>query len=76
MMMEYFSLIIMKTKDNKTLYLGEKGNGYGWSYNYDEAIWFETDEQAKAFAKGYFKKFNDWSIESILYNINTLRREK
>lgn len=68
-MKETFYLITMKTKNNKTLYLGEQGKYLGWSFDYNEAIWFEYDYQAETFAKDYFKHFDKWEIKDIEYTI-------
>jgi hypothetical protein len=64
-MKEYFYVITMKTKNGKTIYLGEQGNKLGWSFDYDEAIWFETLEDSENFARDYFKYFKNWEIKEI-----------
>lgn len=64
-MKEYFSVITMKTKNNKILYLGEQGNKLGWSFDYNEAIWFNTFEEAENFAKDYFKYFDKWEVKEV-----------
>ena len=71
-MKELFYIIEMKTKTNKSLYLGELKNGcLGWTFDYNESIWFETCESAENFCKKYFKNFKDWNIKEITYcNIN------
>lgn len=68
-MKEQFSLITMKTKNNKIIYLGEQGNTIGWSFDYNDAFWFNTNEEAEKFAKDYFKHFSEWEIKTIEYVI-------
>lgn len=62
-----FYAITMQTYNGKTLYL--KTTGYGnsleWTFNYDEAIWYETADEAEKVAKKYFKKFKNWEIKSV-----------
>lgn len=71
-MKEIFYIITMKTKANKTIYLfaNEKNNGkVEWCFRKKDAIWFETFRDAERFAKNYFKNFNNWVIEEIIYMI-------
>lgn len=71
MFIDTFYSITMKTKNNKKLYLKEgKGNSLEWTFNRDECIWFELEQQAINCAKNYFKNFNNWFIEEFEYHIN------
>ena len=72
--MEIFLIIAMKTKTNKNLYLSENGtNGkLEWSFNINDAIWFNTDQDANKFADKYFKNFHDWFITDTTLDINTV----
>ena len=61
-----FYRIIMKTYDNKKLYLKDGiGNSCEWTFNKHDAIWFETEKEAQIFAKKYFKNFNNYEIENF-----------
>lgn len=64
-MKEQFSLISMQTKNGRTIYLGEKDNSFGWTFNYNDALWFNTNEEAERFAIDYFKNFKNWKIKEI-----------
>ena len=66
-MKERFSLISMQTKNDKTIYLEEQGNSFGWTFNYNDALWFNTNDEAERFAKNYFKNFKNWEIKEIYY---------
>lgn len=68
-MEETFYLITMTSKNNKTLYLGEQGKKLGWSFNYNEGLWFNFYSEAENFAKDYFKHFDKWEIKEIEYKI-------
>ena len=59
---EYFTLITMKTKNNKTLYLTDDKYGYKWTFEKANAIWFETEQDAEKFCKNYFKKFKNYEF--------------
>lgn len=61
-----FYTLTMKTYNNKTLYLKSGiGNGCEWTFNKQEAIWFETDKEAIEFAKQYFKNFDKYQVEGL-----------
>lgn len=65
--MEEFTLICMKLKSGKEVYLAEgPGKSLKWVIDKTEAIYFETEKEAEECAMNYFKKFNDW------YLVNTL----
>ena len=64
-MTEQFSLITTQTKNGKTIYLGEKVNSFGWTFNYNDALWFNTNDEAERFARDYFKNFKDWEVKEI-----------
>ena len=64
-MTEQFSLISMQTKNGKTIYLGEQDNSFGWTFNYNNALWFNTYDEAERFARDYFKNFKNWEIKDI-----------
>ena len=65
---EFFT-ITMKTRNDKTLYLKSNGNTCEWTFNYNEAIWFENEHDAVDFAKKYFKYFNNWDINIVYTNL-------
>ena len=61
-----FYRITMNTYNNKKLYLKASiGNSCEWTFNKEEAIWFETDKEAKEFCDTYFKNFNKYEIEGF-----------
>ena len=64
--MDDFSIITMKTKTGKKLYLKSgKVNAVEWTFDKQDAIWFQTEEEAEKFCKNYFKNFKDYEIETI-----------
>lgn len=68
MLSDLFSRIIMKTRDGRKLYLKDGiGNSKEWTFNLEEAIWFDTRSEAEKFAKGYFKSFKNYEIEDFEY---------
>ena len=68
MQKENFEVITMLTKNNKKLYFSSLDNGqFSWQFSKQKALCFETVEQAKNFAKRYFKNFHDWKIEEVTY---------
>ena len=42
-----------------------KGNAVEWTFDKQDAIWFQTEEEAEKFCKNYFKNFKDYEIETI-----------
>ena len=65
-----FYAITMQTKTDKTLYLMSGANGgFNWTFDYEECIWFETENEANNFASDYFKNFNNWKIKEVYANI-------
>lgn len=72
--MKNFTLSKQKQKKGKTIYFGAEDNGgYSWNFSRDNAIWFESREQAENFAKNYFTKFKDYFIEPLHFDIHTLQ---
>lgn len=62
-----FYRITMKTYDNKKLYLKASiGNSCEWTFNRQDAIWFESDKDAQEFASKYFKNFSNYEIEQFV----------
>jgi len=69
-MKENFTVITMKTKNGKTLYLKEGfGKSLEWTFNKQEAIWFPLVIDAEKCAKNYFKTFNNYGFETFEYYI-------
>lgn len=65
-----FVAIIMEDKKGRTLYLkaSEKpSNGIvcEWTYNYEEAIYFNWPSEAEKFANNYFKNFKKWGLKDV-----------
>lgn len=68
-MIETFYLIMTKTKNNKKIYLGADGDGFAWTFDFNDGLWFNTPSEAEKFAKGYFKNFSKWQIIEMDYEI-------
>lgn len=63
---EYFNIITMKTKTGRTLYAkAGHGKSIEWTFDKQDAIWFQTEEEAEKFCKNYFKNFKDYEIETV-----------
>lgn len=66
-----FVAIIMTSKNGKTLYLKasdtpSKGVRCEWTFNYEDAIYFNTDSEAEKFANEYFKNFKGWALKDVV----------
>ena len=47
---EYFNIITMKTKTDRTLYAkAGHGKSIEWTFDKQDAIWFQTEEEAEKF---------------------------
>lgn len=69
-MLEEFFIITMKTNKDRTLYLESNiGNSCKWTFNKEDAIWFNTSFDAERFCTRYFKNFKNYKIEPIEYYI-------
>ena len=64
--MELFYVITMYSKRGKRLFLESIDGKFVWTFKKDDAIHFDTDKEAEKFAKGWFKKFNEWEIEESI----------
>lgn len=65
-MLDEFYVICMKNCKDKTIYVMENvGNNIKWTFDINEAIWFETQDSAEKFARGYFKNFDKWYIGEV-----------
>ena len=69
-MREDFVAIAMVNKKGRKMYLKasdkpSKNVVCEWSFDYNEAIWFNTDSEAEKFAKQYFKSFANWCLEDV-----------
>jgi len=66
---ETWFVITMNTKNGKKIYLKEGiGNSYEWTFDREQAIWFEFEDKAKEFANSYFKSFKNWFVEDFDYD--------
>lgn len=63
-MLEYFTLN-MTTKNGKKLYMGTEGKEFKWTFNKQDAIWFELPQDVENFAKSYFKEFKNWYVDKV-----------
>ena len=48
---------------------GKTTNSCEWTFDKDESIWFETEQQAEKFGNDYFKTFKNWKVENFSYSI-------
>lgn len=66
-----FYTITMQTKSDKTLYLmcDNINGGFKWTFDYEDSIWFNTENEANNFASDYFKNFHNWKIKEVYANI-------
>lgn len=74
-MWEIFYRVIMKTKTEKKLYL-RCADIYSndkvrceWEFSSENAIWFDTEQDAERFCKSYFKNFTNYEIEEFEQNL-------
>lgn len=65
-MNEEFSVIKIK---GKKAYLMAYENGFKWTTNVNDSIWFDYEYKAEQFADGYFKNFKNYEIIPLEYNI-------
>ena len=70
-MIEEFYVITARAKNGKKIYFGaEDEGGYRWNFSRNDAIWFESIEQAEYFAENYFTVFKDYSVESFSFKLS------
>lgn len=70
--MNQFEVITMLTKTGKTLYLEMIDTKGVWTFKIEDACYFESEMQARHFANKYFKRFDDWQVETITVDFNRL----
>ncbi len=68
--MEIFYTVTMKTKEEKTLYLSMWDGSPKWTFDFNEACYWDSEETARKFSKGWFKNFTGWQVEEIKVDIN------
>lgn len=69
-----FVAIAMEDKKGRTLYLKasdkpSKSVVCEWTYDYDEAIYFNCPSEAEKFANDYFKNFKGWILKEVYAKI-------
>ncbi len=69
-----FVAIAMEDKKGRTLYLKAsdkpaKNVVCEWTYDYDEAIYFNCPSEAEKFANDYFKNFKGWILKEVYAKI-------
>lgn len=69
-----FVAIAMEDKKGRTLYLKasdkpSKNVVCEWTYDYDEAIYFNCPSEAEKFANHYFKNFKGWILKEVYAKI-------
>jgi hypothetical protein len=70
--MESFYTITMNTQNGKTLYLSMWDDKPKWTFDINEACYWNTEDTALKFANKWFKNFNDWSVKEITVNVNKI----
>lgn len=65
-----FVAIIMNDRKGRILYLKasdkfSKNVICEWTYDYDEAIYFNCPAEAEKFANNYFKNFKNWALKDV-----------
>ena len=65
-----FVAIVMEDRKGRILYLKasdkpSKEIVCEWTYDYDVAIYFNTNSEAEKFANSYFKSFKDWKLKDV-----------
>jgi hypothetical protein len=68
--MEIFYTVTMKTEKGKKLYLSMWDGHPKWTFDFDKACYWDTEEMAEKFSKEWFKSFTDWRVEEIKVDIN------
>lgn len=66
-MPEIFYRVTMTTYNGKKLYLKADTINCTWEFSNKDAIWFETEKEAKEFCNKYFKNFKNYEIEEFEY---------
>ncbi len=66
---DFVAIVMLDTK-GRTLYLKasnrpSKGVICEWTFDYNEAIYFNCPSEAEKFAKSYFKNFNGWQLKDV-----------
>jgi len=69
---EIFYTVTMKTKTGKKLYLSMWDGNPKWTFDFDQACYWNSEEMAEKFSKEWFKSFTDWMVEKISVNINEM----
>lgn len=69
-----FVAIAMEDKKDRTLYLKasdkpSKNVICEWTYDYNEAIYFNCPSEAEKFANDYFKNFKGWILKEVYAKI-------
>jgi hypothetical protein len=41
-----------------------------WTFDFDKACYWDTEEMAEKFSKEWFKNFTGWAVEEIKIDIN------
>jgi len=68
--MEIFYTVTMKTEKGKNLYLSMWDGHPKWTFDFDKACYWDTEEMAEKFSKEWFKSFTEWRVEEIKVDIN------
>jgi hypothetical protein len=71
--MEIFYTVTMQTKAGKKLYLSMWDGHPKWTFDFDEACYWDTEEMAENFSREWFKNFTGWAVEEIKIDINKVK---
>jgi hypothetical protein len=69
---EIFYAVTMKTQKGKKLYLSIWDGDPKWTFDFNEACYWNTEEMAEKFCRQWFKSFTDWLIEEIRVKTNQI----
>ena len=67
-MMKKMEFYVIKLSKDKNVYLKAIEKGFKWDKK-EEAIFWQTWRDAEKFAQGYFKNYNNWTIEEVLVEL-------
>lgn len=72
--MEIFYTVTMKTKEGKKLYLSMMDGNPKWTFDFNDACYWDTEDLAEKFSKGWFKNFTDWRVEEVKVDMDKVIR--
>lgn len=74
-MEDNYFVIEMTTETGIQLYYSAVEGGFKWDKRSVEGIWFDTPQDAEAFAEQRFTRFKGWKVVPVTYDHSTDRTE-